>query len=59
MKKSRLMLKVEEEYKRPLERLLPELVNEITKKYKSIYGLINNAGVAFDGVLARMHSTEI
>ena len=44
-----------------LEKLegIPELINEITKKYKNIYGLINNAGIAFDGVLATMHSTEI
>ncbi len=44
-----------------LEKLegIPELINKITKKYKSIYGLVNNAGIAFDGVLATMHSTEI
>jgi len=44
-----------------LEKLegIPDLINEIIKKYKSIYGLVNNAGIAFDGVLATMHSTEI
>ena len=44
-----------------LEKLegIPKLVNEITKEYKNIYGLVNNAGIAFDGVLATMHSTEI
>jgi len=44
-----------------LEKLegIPDLISEITKKYKSIYALINNAGIAFDGVLATMHSTEI
>ena len=44
-----------------LEKLegIPDLINEITKKYKSIYGLVNNAGIAFDGVLATMHATEI
>ena len=44
-----------------LEKLqeIPELVNGITKKYGNIYGLVNNAGIAFDGVLATMHGTEI
>ena len=44
-----------------LEKLkeIPELVNEITRKYGNIYGLVNNAGIAFDGVLATMHGTEI
>ena len=38
---------------------IPELVNGITRKYGNIYGLVNNAGIAFDGVLATMHGTEI
>ena len=44
-----------------LEKLkeIPELVNGITRKYGNIYGLVNNAGIAFDGVLATMHGTEI
>ena len=44
-----------------LEKLkeIPELVNGITRKYGKIYGLVNNAGIAFDGVLATMHGTEI
>ena len=44
-----------------LEKLkeIPELVNEITRKYGNVYGLVNNAGIAFDGVLATMHGTEI
>ena len=44
-----------------LEKLesIHELVNGITHKYGNIYGLVNNAGIAFDGVLATMHGTEI
>ena len=38
---------------------IPELINNITSKHGNIYGLINNAGIAFDGVLATMHATEI
>ena len=38
---------------------IPELINKITTKHGSIYGLVNNAGIAFDGVLATMHATEI
>lgn len=35
------------------------LVREIKKEHKSIYGLINNAALGYDGVLATMHESEI
>jgi 3-oxoacyl-[acyl-carrier protein] reductase len=38
---------------------IPSLVNNITKKYGSLYGLINNAGVGLDGLLATQHASEI
>ncbi len=47
MKKSRLMLKVEEEYKRPLERLLPELVNEIGLSAAARQLGVSNATVGY------------
>jgi 3-oxoacyl-[acyl-carrier protein] reductase len=35
------------------------LCKHITKKYGRVYGLINNAALGNDGVLATMHETEI
>lgn len=35
------------------------LVNGITREFGPIYGLINNAGVGLDGVLATQHATDI
>lgn len=35
------------------------LVRKITKSYGPIYGLINNAALGHDGVLATMHETQI
>lgn len=36
-----------------------ELVRNIRKEHGAIYGLVNNAGIGLDGVLATMHSTDI
>lgn len=36
-----------------------QLCTKITKEYGRIYGLINNAALGNDGVLATMHETEI
>ena len=41
------MLKVEEEYKRPLERLLPELVNEIGLSAAARQLGVSNATVGY------------
>jgi len=38
---------------------ISKLVSEITRKYGHLYGLVNNAGIGLDGVLATMHTTEI
>lgn len=35
------------------------LVREITKEYGTIYGLINNAALGYDGVLGTMHESQI
>lgn len=35
------------------------LVRDIRKTHKPLYGLVNNAGIGLDGVLATMHSTDI
>jgi len=34
-------------------------VRELNKKFKPIYGLVNNAGIGLDGVLATMHATDV
>lgn len=34
-------------------------VSSITEEFGSMYGLVNNAAVAFDGVLATMHESQI
>ena len=38
---------------------IQDLVRGITKKYGSIYGLVNNAALGHDGVLGTMHETQI
>ena len=36
-----------------------EFVKQVVAKYGPIYGLVNNAALGFDGVLATMHDTQI
>lgn len=38
---------------------IPEFVHSIHKSLGNIYGLINNAGISFDGVLAMMPTSQI
>ena len=38
---------------------IPKLVTSITREHGAIYGLVNNAGIGLDGVLATQHGTEI
>lgn len=38
---------------------IPGLIGEITKEYGALWGLVNNAGIGTDGVLATMHKTDI
>lgn len=38
---------------------IPELVHEVTNQYGPLYGLVNNAAVGGEGLLATMHATEI
>jgi 3-oxoacyl-[acyl-carrier protein] reductase len=38
---------------------IPGLIQAIRKKFGPIYGLINNAAIGTDGVLAIMHNTQI
>lgn len=38
---------------------IPGLIREITDAFGPIYGLVNNAAVATDGVLATMHASDI
>lgn len=38
---------------------IQQLVRKITKSYGKIYGLVNNAALGHDGVLATMHETQI
>jgi 3-oxoacyl-[acyl-carrier protein] reductase len=38
---------------------IPELVKSIRTDIGAIYGLVNNAGISFDGVLAMMPTSEI
>lgn len=38
---------------------IPELVKRIRKEFGSIYGLVNNAGISFDGALALMPTSQI
>lgn len=39
--------------------LIADKVRDMNKRWKPIYGLVNNAGIGLDGVLATMHSTDI
>lgn len=34
-------------------------IKEATKRYGNLYGLVNNAAIAFDGVLATLHDSQI
>ena len=38
---------------------LPSRARELTKRYGPLFGLVNNAGIGLDGVLATMHHREI
>jgi 3-oxoacyl-[acyl-carrier protein] reductase len=38
---------------------LPSLVKDLRKEFGPIYGLVNNAGISFDGVLALMNDSRI
>lgn len=38
---------------------IQNLVRKITKEYGTIYGLINNAALGYDGVLGTMHESQI
>jgi 3-oxoacyl-[acyl-carrier protein] reductase len=39
--------------------LIPQFVRKLRKEFGPIYGLVNNAGVGFDGVLALMPNSQI
>jgi 3-oxoacyl-[acyl-carrier protein] reductase len=38
---------------------IPQLVSSLVKQHGPMWGLVNNAGMAADGVLATMHRTDI
>jgi 3-oxoacyl-[acyl-carrier protein] reductase len=38
---------------------IPDVVRKLTKAHDPIYGLVNNAGIGLDGVLATMHQSDI
>jgi 3-oxoacyl-[acyl-carrier protein] reductase len=38
---------------------IPSLISELRKEYGRIYGLVNNAGISFEGMLATMPSSQI
>jgi 3-oxoacyl-[acyl-carrier protein] reductase len=38
---------------------IPNLVGQIRKEFGEIYGLLNNAGIGTDGILANMHVSKI
>ena len=38
---------------------IPKLVTGITREYGALYGVVNNAGIGLDGVLATQHGSEI
>ena len=38
---------------------IPKLVTSITREHGALYGLVNNAGIGLDGVLATQHGSEI
>jgi 3-oxoacyl-[acyl-carrier protein] reductase len=38
---------------------IPALVRRVRKRFGPVYGLVNNAGISFDGVLTLMHDSRI
>src|ERR1700739_3939161 len=38
---------------------IPDLVKGLQKSFGPIYGLVNNAGISFDGILALMPTSQI
>ena len=38
---------------------IPDLVRDLRKRFGAIYGLVNNAAIGSDGVLATMHNAKI
>jgi 3-oxoacyl-[acyl-carrier protein] reductase len=38
---------------------IPDLVKKLRKDFGAIYGLVNNAGMSFDGTLPLMHTSQI
>lgn len=38
---------------------IPQFVVGITREFGSLYGLVNNAGIGLDGLLATQHATDI
>lgn len=38
---------------------IPDLVSNVTKRVGPLYGLINNAAIGLDGLLATMHASDI
>ena len=38
---------------------IPAFVKELRDEFGAIYGLVNNAGIGTEGLLATMHNTEI
>lgn len=39
--------------------LIPQLISQINNEYGDIFGLINNAAIGIDGLLATMHQSDI
>jgi len=38
---------------------IPALVQQVTKRFGALYGLVNNSGIGADGLLATMHASDI
>lgn len=38
---------------------IPALVQQVTKRFGTLYGLVNNSGIGADGLLATMHASDI
>jgi 3-oxoacyl-[acyl-carrier protein] reductase len=38
---------------------IPQLISELVSKHGTFWGLVNNAGIGMDGVLATMHRSDI
>ena len=38
---------------------IPQMVSDLVAKHGTFWGLVNNAGIGMDGVLATMHRTDI